>query len=312
MALNSQLALSKYVDPIVAIGKEYTILFANNAAVDLWGEAGDKKCYEFIHNRTAICPLCVKDDLQANNRSSTVRRCRFVKAKNGRDEERYAIVAPFDSGQQDKCHLEIFTRMPDMVLGTRAIMVFAEQLEKLAGPADIFRTLVEFLSSDRTNLRCRTRCYSLQPNNHTEEFRLIFRDDRADGHPYDDDIDDSVISRESTGEFNASFACIDLKRWFILTPEVQKTKAFEIHFRAKALADPKGLWNADITIAQQPISLYLYEKERNGIISIFKDKIPHTFLDIPICTKKKNMARYPSPCGRVRSCFTGSILRNSA
>ncbi len=285
-------ALNKHVDPVVVISKDYGILFANTAAKALWGDEAGKKCYQFIYKRPHRCPLCVGDDLQANKRSATVRRCRFVKDAKGKDEERYSVVTPLDlAGQVGECHFEVFTPVPETILATRAIMAFAERIERLEDPDAIFETLVGFLSSDETNLRCRTRCYSLERNDHSEEFRLIYRDHRADAHPYVDDIDTRVIPRGVTVDFNASFACVDQSRWFILTPESDKAEAFKIHFRATARANPPELWHADMSIAQQPISLYLYEKNRDGIVGIFKGQRHHTFLDIPIRTKKKTYGK---------------------
>jgi len=187
--------------------------------------------------------------------------------------------------------MEIYTPVPETICGTRAIMGFAERLEELTDPNDIMRELVEFLSGDQTNLRCRTRCYRVEHSNHIEGLRLIFRDNRPDPPPYIDDIDQRVIRRRATCQFNASFACLDQKRWFLLTPDPDKVAAFQVHFRAHARGNKENLWDADPAIAQQAITLCLYERERDGIITIFKDQRLHTFLDIPIITKQKTYGK---------------------
>ncbi|MBW7988464.1 MAG: hypothetical protein FVQ84_00350 [Planctomycetes bacterium] len=280
-------ALNKYIDPVVAVDEKYAIFFANEEAIRLWGSVSGKKCHEFIYKRGSKCPLCVKKDLEANGWSKTERRCRFIKDKNNNDIECYAIVTPYEMNPSDKCHLEMFTPVPGAIRGTRAIMGFAEELEKLRDPNEIFRALVEFLSSDKTDLKCRTRCYSLEQSNHNEGLRLIFHDHRMDTHPYLDDIGHRVMNRQPTSQFNASFACLDQKVWFLLTPEPQKVDAFKIHFRAKNRDNQENLWDADPFIARQLITLYLYDRIQDGIATIFKDPRPHTFLDIPIYTKKK-------------------------
>jgi len=288
MRLDEQLLLETYIDPLVAVDKEGTILFANEAALRLWGPVGEKKCHEFIYNRNSRCPLCVRDDLRANGWSKTVRRCRFIRDKDGNDIERYAVVTPYVSIASNKSHVEIYAPVPEAICATRAIMAFGEMIEESTDANHIMRKLVEFLSSNESNLRCRTRCYRLESvNNYPGVLRLRFRDNRPDPPPYVEDIDQRVIQRQTTAQFDASFACIDHNRWFILTPDPQRVTAFKIHFRALPRDNQQKLWDADLAIAQQLITLYLYDKQQDNIVTIFKEARPHTFLDIPIRTRQK-------------------------
>ncbi len=291
MGIDERLLLQKYVAPVVLVDVEGTILFANEDAVRLWGNVDGKKCHEFIYKRQSECPLCVRKDLDANGWSGMIRRSRLIKDKNGNEIEHQAIVTPYEMDALGKCHMEIYTSVPEATRGTRAIMRFAELLEELAEPNDIMGKLVEFLSSDQTDLRCRTRCYTLKPGKPKDELRLVFRDHRSDPPPYVKDIDERVIRRSPSADFNASFACLDQKRWFLMAPDSKKLDAFKVHFRAQPHDAKKRLWNTNPAVVQQQITLYLYDKEKDGIVDIFEDKRPHTFLDIPIRTQKNTYGK---------------------
>lgn len=282
-----QILLKEYVNPIVAIGQDYSVLFANNAAVRFFGPLGGKKCYEFLYQREAVCPLCVMDDLTVNGWAETITRSRFIREKDGTDVERYAVATPYTSNTMGRYHIEAFEPIPKAIEGTRAIMSFADELEQTTNRDEVFCLLVEFLGSDQTDFECRARFYSLERDDEREVLRLTARDHRIKPPSYVQDVKQRDISRRAKGQFNATFACIDQNRWFLLTPEPEKLNAFRVHFRATARNDGRtNFWDADPGIADQKITLYLYDKAKDGIVTIFKDVGPHTFLDIPIRTKK--------------------------
>ncbi len=56
-------------EPIyVADMDTYEVLFVNRVSEDLWGLPGEKRCYEYLQNRTAPCPFCTNDKIRGEYR----------------------------------------------------------------------------------------------------------------------------------------------------------------------------------------------------------------------------------------------------
>jgi PAS domain S-box-containing protein len=60
--------LDAHLDPeYVADPHTYEILFANKALTDALGQPGNRRCYEYLQQRTAPCPFCTNDQILGEN-----------------------------------------------------------------------------------------------------------------------------------------------------------------------------------------------------------------------------------------------------
>jgi signal transduction histidine kinase len=281
--------LTGHPDPLVWITTKLKIAFANESAKKLFGqEFAGVPCWEYIYAKDGECALCVRKDPTWGVCDGALKRCRMVTATTGQEEEKDVAAWPLSISGQDISHFEVFHPVSRMRMAVRAVTEFGHRLDAIDEPEDVLYEWVDFLGGGASGVGWRARLYTMEGDIRTEGM-VLKRHDKLEASPeYRDGLIGRVLARPSDCGEDHSFLCVDQRRWFILTSEEEKAKAFDIHFKANPrgkLEEGNLIHDAQDVSYRPPLSLHVYNDKAPAYKSIFEGDDPHTWLDIPISTK---------------------------